>query len=78
MALFRLKRHSPNRALTQLLARLSDEQFSLLLTGDCWELRDDCVCRSFRRFDLQLKGLVTVHGRFTALGSALQAAPIDD
>ena len=72
MFLFRLKPRSSNRQLDRLLDELSDAEVSLMLTGDCWELRDDCVCRSFDRFALQLRGLVTVHGEFTVLGLDVQ------
>jgi hypothetical protein len=61
-----------------MLDSLSDAQVSLLLTGDCWELHDDCLCRSFDRFELYRLGHVDVHGRFTTLGFAMRAALIDD
>jgi hypothetical protein len=64
--------------LGRLLDRLSDAQVSLLLTGDCWELRDDCACRSFERFELHRLGHVNAHGHFTPLGLAMRAALIDD
>lgn len=75
---FSFERHSTNRLLNRLLDELSDEQVSLILTGDCWKLRDTCVCRSMERFELFRRGLADVHGRLTALGIAVQTALIDD
>jgi hypothetical protein len=59
-------------------ASLTDEQVSLLLTGDCWQLRDDCVCRSIERFAMHKLGVVDVHGHFTPGGYASRAALIAD
>lgn len=60
------------------MRELSDEQVSLLLTGDCWKLCDTCVCRSMERFELFRWGLADVHGRLTALGVAVQDRLIED
>jgi hypothetical protein len=64
--------------LKRLLAEISDEQVSLILTGDCWSLRDSCVCRSMERFELFRWGLADVHGRLTKLGIVVQNALIND
>lgn len=57
---------------------LSDEQVSLILTGDCWDLRDCCVCRSLERFELFRWGLTDVHGQLTKLGVAVLERLIED
>lgn len=72
------ERHSTNRLLNRLLDELSDEQVSLILTGDCWDLRDCCVCRSLQRFEFFRWGLADVHGRLTNLGIAVQERLIAD
>lgn len=76
---FSFERHSANLLLNRLLDKLSDEQVSLILTGDCWALRDTCVCRSLERFELFRWGLADVHGRLTSLGiAALERLIADD
>lgn len=77
MFLFKSKPRSANQLLDRLLDELTDEQVSLLLTGDCWDLREDCLCRTFDRFALQLRGLADEHGHLTELGLTAQAALID-
>ena len=72
MPVFRFERRLPNRTLAQLAHDLTDNQLSDIITGDCWKLDDECICRSVERFELYRLGLATVHGRLTDDGLRLQ------
>jgi hypothetical protein len=72
VALFKLQFRLPSRTLDRLAHELSDSQFSDLITGDCWLLDNECVCRSLERFELYRIGLATIHGRLTDDGLRLQ------
>ena len=50
----------------------NDNQLSDMITGDCWQLDDECLCRSPERFELYRLGLATIHGRLTDDGLGLQ------
>jgi hypothetical protein len=69
---FSWKRQSTNRSLRRSLDRLKDEQVSVIVTGDCWDLSYVCICRSYERFALCRSGVVDVHGRLTTLGLRMQ------
>jgi hypothetical protein len=75
---FSWRLQSTNRSLRHLLDQLTDEQISVIVTGDCWELSDVCICRSPERFPLCCLGVADVHGRLTALGLRLQQTLFDD
>ena len=62
-----------NRTVNRLLDQLTDDQVSVLITGDCWKLSYVCVCRSCERFALFRLGIAEVHGRLTPLGLKVQA-----
>lgn len=72
MALFKSKSHLQSWRLNQLAHKLSDNQLSDMITGDCWRLDDECLCRSPERFELFRRGLATIHGRLTDDGLRLQ------
>jgi hypothetical protein len=61
-----------------LLDQLTDEQISLIVTGDCWDLSYVCVCRSYERFALYRMGIADVHGRLMSLGLMAQQELFDD
>jgi hypothetical protein len=76
--LFNWKRRSANHALEPLLDRLTDEQISDIITGDCWDLSYVCVCRSPQRFALYRLGVADIHGRLTGLGLQVQQELFED
>ena len=72
------QRLSTNRTVNRLLDELTDDQVSVLITGDCWDLSYVCVCRSCERFALFRLGIAQVHGRLTPLGLKVQNELFDD
>ena len=70
--LFNSKHRSTNRSLRHLLDQLTNEQISVIITGDCWDLSYVCVCRSYERFALCRLGIADAHGRLTNLGRRMQ------
>ena len=62
-----------NRTVNRLLDQLTDDQVSVLITGDCRHLSYECLCRSAERFELFRLGIADVHGRLTPLGLRVQA-----
>jgi hypothetical protein len=75
---FSWTRQSTNHSLRRSLDRLTDEQVSIIITGDCWDLSYVCVCRSYERLALFHLGIAGAHGRLTALGLRLQLELFDD
>ena len=67
-----------NRTVNRLLDQLTDDQVSVLITGDCWDLDYVCVCRSVERFELLSLGVAELHGRLTPLGLKVQQELFDD
>lgn len=65
-------RPSTNRTVNRLLDQLTDDQVSVMITGDCWNLSYVCVCRSIERLDLYRLDIADVHGRLTPLGLTVQ------
>ena len=67
-----------SRSLRRLFDQLTDEQVSVIITGDCWHLSYVCLCRSFERFDLFKLGIADVHGKLTEMGLEVQRALFGD
>ena len=72
MPVFRSECRLLSRTLDQLAREVTDNQLSDIITGDCWHLDDECLCRSLERFELYRLGLATIHGRLTDDGLRLQ------
>ena len=75
---FSFKPAFTNRTVNRLLDQLTDDQVSVLITGDCWDLSYVCVCRSVERLALFRLGIAEVHGRLTPLGLKVQQELFED
>ena len=69
---FNWKPRWTSHSLDRVFDQLTDEQISVIITGDCWHLSYVCVCRSYERFSLCRMCVANVHGHLTALGLRVQ------